>query len=90
MPFAATWLEYERIMLNEYNSSDREKQILYDLTCMGKAKNKPKKKNKKNEQKSSWIQRTDGWLTDEKEQKVQILVKNTYRDVMDSILTTLK
>lgn len=77
-------------MLNEYNSSDREKQILYDLTCMGKAKNKQIKKIKKNEQKSSWIQRTDGWLTDEKEQKVQILVKNTYRDVMDSILTTLK
>ena len=30
LPFAATWMDLEGIMLNEINS-DRERQIVYDI-----------------------------------------------------------
>ena len=32
LPFAATWMDLEGIMLSEM--SDRERQILYDITYM--------------------------------------------------------
>ena len=38
MPFAATWMNLENIMLTEVKS-DRERQILYDITHMWNLKN---------------------------------------------------
>ena len=37
LPFAATWMELEGMMLNEVNH--RERQILYDRTYMWNLKN---------------------------------------------------
>ena len=37
LPFAATWMDLEGIMLSE--KSDRERQILYDITYMWNLKN---------------------------------------------------
>ena len=37
LPFAATWMDLEGIMLSEM--SDRERQILYDITYMWNLKN---------------------------------------------------
>ena len=38
LPFATTWINLKGIM----NKSDRERQILYDFTCMWNLKNKIK------------------------------------------------
>ena len=32
MPFVATWIELETLILNK--ESQKEKEILYDITCM--------------------------------------------------------
>ena len=39
LPFATTWMDVEGIMLSEVKS-DRERQILYDITYMWNLKNK--------------------------------------------------
>ena len=41
LPFSATWMDLEGIMLR--NKSDRERQILYDITYMWNLKNKANK-----------------------------------------------
>lgn len=33
LPFVTTWMDLEHVMLNEI-TSDREKQVLYDITYM--------------------------------------------------------
>ena len=38
MPFAATWMQLEIVILSEVNS-DRERQTLYDITYMWNLKN---------------------------------------------------
>ena len=45
LPFAAMWIDLENIMLSEM--SDRERQILYDITYMWNLKNKQTTKTKK-------------------------------------------
>ena len=37
MPFAAAWMDLDHVMLTEM--SDRERQMLYDITYMWKLKN---------------------------------------------------
>ena len=39
LPFVATWMDLEGIMLSEINKSDRERQILYNITYMWNLKN---------------------------------------------------
>ena len=51
-------MDLEGLMLNEM--SDRERQILYDLTYMWTPKNKTNKQNKMKT--DSQIQRTNEWL----------------------------
>ena len=56
MPFAATWMDLEIIILSEVK---RERQIAYDITYMWNLKqdtNEPIYKT------DSWTQRTDLWL----------------------------
>ena len=59
MPFAATWMELESLILSEVSQKEKG-QIPYDITYMWNLKygtNEPMYKTK-----DSWTQRTDLWL----------------------------
>ena len=65
MPFAATWMELEIIILSEVKS-DRERQILYDFTYMWNLKNKTNEKIKQKQihryrEQMGGCQRGEGW-----------------------------
>ena len=59
MPFEATWMGLEIIILNK---SGREKQIPYDITYMWNLKYNTNQHVYKTKT-DSWIKRTDLWFT---------------------------
>ena len=60
MPFVATWMQLEILILNEVKS-ERERQILYDTTYMWNLKYDSNDSIYRNRNRS-WTWRTDLWL----------------------------
>ena len=63
MPFAATWMNLEIIILSEV--SQRERQVSHDITYMWNLKNNTNEIIYKTEV-ESWIQKTHLWLPGDK------------------------
>ena len=61
MPFAATWMELETLILSEVSQSERKKP--YDITDIWKLINST---NESFNRKESWIWRIDLWLPRER------------------------